>query len=42
MVGAVVELGQIVNVPTPTIAAVHAATQGLAQSVQKAGKGLAL
>jgi 2-dehydropantoate 2-reductase len=42
LVGAVVELGQIVNVPTPTIAAIHAATQGLAQSVQRAGRGLVL
>jgi 2-dehydropantoate 2-reductase len=42
LVGAVIELGRIVGVPTPTIESVYAATSLLGRSVQASGGGLAL
>jgi 2-dehydropantoate 2-reductase len=42
LVGAVVELGQIVGVPTPSIQAVLAATQGLAHTLATRRSGLRL
>ena len=39
LVGAVIELGQVAGVPTPTIEAVHAATALLAQTLANAGPG---
>ena len=42
LVGAVIELGTITGVPTPTIAAVHALASLLAQSLSLRGQGLRL
>ena len=42
LVGAVIELGRIVAVPTPTIEAIYAATSLLGRSVQASGGGLAM
>ncbi|MCP5284563.1 MAG: 2-dehydropantoate 2-reductase [Burkholderiaceae bacterium] len=39
LVGAVIELGQVAGVPTPTIEAVHAATALLAQTLSSTGSG---
>jgi len=42
LLGSVVELGKICNIPTPTLDSVYAMTRLLEQSVLKKGKGLSL
>jgi 2-dehydropantoate 2-reductase len=42
LLGSVIELGKICNMPTPTLDSVYALTRLLEQSVMKKGKGLSL
>jgi 2-dehydropantoate 2-reductase len=42
LLGSVIELGKVCNMPTPTLDTVYAMTRLLERSVLKKGKGLSL